>query len=92
MALNHIVLFIRQPAGLIQNILRYTDFTDIVKQRRLADHLNGIHIHIQGFRNGRCVIRHIIGMAEGIMILCVNSRRKGKYRGFIFLVDMLRGI
>ena len=89
MSFDDLIFLIRKLCRLIQDRLRNTDLSDIMEKSRLTDHLYDIRIQMQCLCKLGSIIRHIFGMLEGIMVLCINRCCQGIDRGFIFLINML---
>ena len=88
MTFHDLILFIRKLAFLVQDMLRDPDLSNIMKKRRLTDDLHHFRCIVQRLRKTCCVISHIVGMSEGIMIFGINGCSQRIDRGFIGLINM----
>ena len=79
MLLNPGKFFRCQPGRLLKNIIRNSDFTNIMKQ---ASHTDSLYKFLRfPKRSGQllCIVGHPVGMAPGINIFCIYHQTQHLY-------------
>ena len=70
--LDNLEFFLGQSAWFIQDLIIYTDLSDIVKQSCLLCNFNVIRLKTYFFCEKNRIIRYMAGMFKGIRILCID--------------------
>ena len=83
-ALHDFIFLCRKLSCLVQYVLRNPNLADVMEQRRFLKYFPVFLAGVEGPSNGLCVICHILGMLECIMVLGVNGSCQGIDGGSVF--------